>query len=209
MKKLLFLITLAFSIPALAEEAIKVQATPKVQAVNLAPIETQTGQQQNVIQLKSQPEQVIKVQSTPVVPKEIPQTRPEQQVIPPTTPQTTPTVYKPPVQIVAPQNQTNSDITTPAAINIEACSRMFNINAENLFILALGAIEANNFEIEEIQSHNGYITFKAMNKEFLATIAEVDNKNSMIRINPTNGVYHFAPGIIAKVFEYIAYKLAK
>jgi len=208
MKKTLFLMLLC-AIPIQAEEAVRVQATPQVQAVNLAPIETPaTGSSQNIIELKAQPQQVVRVQATPVVPQDVSVEKPVQQGVTPSTVQT-PTVYKPPVQLVQPQNKSASNLTTPAAVNIEACSRLFGVNAENLFVLTLGAIEANNFEIQELQSHNGYITFKAMGKEFLATIAEVDNKNAMVRINPTNGVYHFAPGIVAKVFEYIAYKLAK
>ena len=41
------------AIPIQAEEAVRVQATPQVQAVNLAPIETPaTGSPQNIIELK-------------------------------------------------------------------------------------------------------------------------------------------------------------
>ena len=57
-----------------------------------------------------------------------------------------------------------------------------------------------------MQTKGGYIEFKAASKEFLAIISEVDNKNSILKITPTNGVYHFAPGIVYKIFEYISLK---
>lgn len=230
MLKRVFWVLLVSTLSVQAEEPIRVQATPqavtppKVQAANLAPIETKT--QPQVIELKPQLEVPVKVQATPVVPSAAQTQQPIQvqkpvetqlsapaqsapQIQQPSQVQQTqtPTTYKPPVQL-APQQATNStNLVTPANINQEACSKMFVTTAENLFILALGAIEANNFQILELQSKGGFITFKAMNKEFLATIAEIDNKTAMLRINPTNGVYHFAPGIVAKIFEYVGFKL--
>lgn len=230
MLKRIFWVLLISTLAVQAEEPIRVQATPqtvtspKIQAANLAPIETKT--QPQVIELKPQLEVPVKVQATPVVPPAAQSQQPIQEQKPiqiqtpasvqtvPQTPQTnqvqqtqTPTTYKPPVQLTPQQTTNSTNLVTPANINQEACSKMFVTTAENLFILTLGAIEANNFQILELQSKGGFITFKAMNKEFLATIAEIDNKTAMLRINPTNGVYHFAPGIVAKIFEYVGFKL--
>lgn len=204
-----------------AEEAVTVQATPKIQAANLSPIETQSGQQ--VIQLKAPQEVSVKVQATPVVPQEVksasPQPiKPTQQPInqTPVKPVTQPITQvqnqvqaKPVPQQITPQKPqtTGNALTTPININIEACSKMYAIPAEQLFLLTLGGIEANGFEIKEIQSRGGYVLFNVGEKEFLATVAMIDNKNAMLRINPTNGIYHFAPGIVAKLFEYVEYKL--
>ena len=196
------MLAVLLSLPVYAEEPIRVQTTPVVQAVNLSPIETSS--EQNVIRLQPQQEVPIKVQATPKIPQTIQEIKPQTQVqsIPQTPMQTLQ-----PIQIEPTKQQNNNTLTTPTNISAEYCSKMFQTSTETLFILTLGAIEANNLQIQEIQSKGGYITFKAKDKEFLATIAEVDAKNSILKINPTNGVYHFAPGIVTKIFEYIAYKL--
>lgn len=206
-----------------AEEVVRVQAlpqqpptSPQVQAANLAPIETKPTPQ--VIELKPQTEIPIKVQATPILPsdinsQQIPSTKP---IVPQnrrieTSAESTPTtstsapVTQPIGQVT--QTKTSGNLLTPININQEACSKMFSVPADTLFMYTLGAIEANNFDIIEMQSKGGLIIFKALNKEFLATISVIDNKTSMLRINPTNGVYHFAPGIVSKLFEYINYKL--
>lgn len=181
----------------LAEEPVRVQATPQVKAVNVAPMETTD----NVVKLQPQTPQTIQVQATPSV-QNVSSTilqQPTQEV-------------KPPAVNVVPKTTQQvlvSSPITPVDVSFDSCSKMFPINAENLFVLTLGAVEANGFKIKELQSQGGYITFEVQNKEFLATIAEIDAKNSMLKINPTNGVYHFAPGIVMKVFEYIDFKLKK
>ena len=197
-----FIVMLMLSSFVCAEEVITVQATPKVQAANLSPIENSAP----VVKLPVQQEQIIRVQTAPVNPvvqssqssvqKSVSQQNVENK-----------TIVQPAKTVVVQQAQVSQ--TTPTNISFDSCVKMFPINAENLFVLTLGAIEANGFTIKEIQSQGGYITFFVQNKEFLATVAEIDNKNAMLKINPTNGVYHFAPGIISKMFEYIDYKLAK
>lgn len=199
---------------AFAEEVIRVQATPqtqvapKVQAVNLAPMETKV--QPSVIELKPQMETPVRVQSTPRVinqPQTVTQPAPTQTVAPVQVVKPSPNVQTPTPTQVQTFTGRQGNLITPTSINQEMCSKMFAINAETLFLYTLGAIEANNFEIIEIQSRGGFITFKAMDKEFLATVALIDNKTAMLRINPTNGVYHFAPGIVAKIFEYVSFKV--
>jgi len=209
-----FIICLIFVLSnlTLAEEVVRGQAipqtqvVPKVQAANLAPMETKV--QPSVIELKPQAEIPIRVQSIPRVinqpqtvsqPVQIQSTPKPQPINPPSSGQS---AVAPPKQV--PQNSGN--LITPVSINQEMCSKMFAINAESLFLYTLGAIEANNFEIMEIQSKGGFITFRAMDREFLATVAVIDNKTAMLRINPTNGVYHFAPGIVSKIFEYVNFK---
>ena len=183
-----------------AEEVIRVQATPKVQAVNLAPMESNA----TVINLQPKQEQVINVQASPVSSGVTSNPSIE---VKPATPTTVPVD-----KIIAPSNQklqTPTSQTTPVDVSFDYCTKMFPTNAESLLILVLGAVEANGFTIKEFQSKGGYVTFVVQNKEFLATVAEIDGKNSMLKINPTNGVYHFAPGIVSKMFEYVDYKLTK
>ena len=94
-------------------------------------------------------------------------------------------------------------LTTPQNIMFENCKKIFNVNQEKLFYLTLSSISANRFNIEEIQTANGYIIFNANRKKYLATIAKVDNSNSILKITPCNNVYNFPPGILLNMFKYI------
>jgi hypothetical protein len=94
-------------------------------------------------------------------------------------------------------------ITQAQNIAFENCTKMFAINKEKLFYLTLSAVTANKFSIDEIQTQNGYIIFSVTNNKYLATIAGIDNDNSVLRITPCNNVYHFPPGIYVNMFKYI------
>ena len=102
------------------------------------------------------------------------------------------TVQKPQIPITQPQN-----------IAFEDCTKMFGVNKEKLFYLTLGAVTANRFAIEEIQTSNGYIIFTAANNKYLATIAGIDGNNSILKITPCNDIYFFPPGVILGMFKYI------
>ena len=80
---------------------------------------------------------------------------------------------------------------------------MFGINKEKLFYLTLGAISANKFTLEEIQTSNGYIIFSVANNKYLATIAGIDANNSILKITPCNDIYFFPPGVILGMFKYV------
>ena len=94
-------------------------------------------------------------------------------------------------------------LTTAQNINFETCTKMFAVNKEKLFYLTLGAVSANKFTVNEIQTANGYIIFTAANNKYLATIASIDNLNSILKITPCNNIYFFQPGIIVNMFKYI------
>ena len=94
-------------------------------------------------------------------------------------------------------------ITQPQKIEFENCTKMFTVNKEKLFYLTLGAITANKFSIDEIQTQNGYIIFSAVNNKYLATIAGIDADNSILRITPCNEIYFFQPGVFLGIFKYI------
>ncbi len=96
-----------------------------------------------------------------------------------------------------------STLVTVQNVPFEECTKVFNINAENLFYLTIAAINANRFRIDEIQSKTGYILFSAVNKEFLASVVKFDSKTSLLRITPTNNIYYFQPGIVLNIFRYI------
>ena len=207
--KLLLIVLLAaggFFIPAYSDNT---KYTPSsVKAVNLSPIETKTPEVKAVNLSKPRTPQnnlaPLKVQAVPV------NTKSESvkvQAVPVNSQnENDKPVYQPPVQLAEPNGQGVNSLTVPVDIQSEACNKIFNIECEELFNLTLAAIIANNFSIEELQTKGGYIEFKAASKEFLAIISEVDNKNSILKITPTNGVYHFAPGIVYKIFEYISLK---
>lgn len=101
---------------------------------------------------------------------------------------------------------TQSDLSvliTAQNIKYQDCVKVFNTNNINLLYLTVAAINANRFRIEEIQSKSGYILFTAVNKQFLASISNVNTNQAMLRITPVDNNYYFQPGIILNVFKYI------
>lgn len=111
-----------------------------------------------------------------------------------------------PAQVVV-QPQANPPITQPQNVSFEACTKMFAINKEKLFYLTLGAVNANRFNVEEIQTQSGYIIFSAANNKYLATIAGIDAQNSILKITPCNDVYIFPPGVLIGMYKYIELNL--
>ena len=94
-------------------------------------------------------------------------------------------------------------ITQPQNVDFEHCTKMFSVNKEKLFYLTLGAITANRFSVDEIQTNNGYVIFTAANNKFLATIAGIDADNSILKITPCNDIYFFPPGVVLGIFKYV------
>ena len=101
------------------------------------------------------------------------------------------------------QLQKVNTLTMPQSISFEDCTKIFNINQEKLFYLTLASISANRFNIDEIQSNNGYIIFSANRNKYLASIAKIDKTNAILKITPCNNVYNFPPGILTNTFKYI------
>ncbi len=96
-----------------------------------------------------------------------------------------------------------STLVTPQNVSFETCTKTFPMNNERLFYLTIAAVNANRFEIKEIQSKTGYILFSAVGKEFLASIISIDKYRSMLKITPANNNYFFAPGIVLNIYKYI------
>ena len=88
-------------------------------------------------------------------------------------------------------------------INYEDCTKIYNLDKEKLFYLSIGAINANKFKLEEIQTQNGYLIFSTGKNKYLATVAGIDNDNSILKITPCNNLYYFQPGIITNIYKYI------
>lgn len=98
---------------------------------------------------------------------------------------------------------TEQSLVVPQNVTFENCTKIFNVNEEKLFYLTLASISANRFLVEEVQTANGYIIFSANKNNYLATIAEIDAQNSILKITPCNNVYNFPPGILTNMFKYI------
>ncbi len=96
-----------------------------------------------------------------------------------------------------------STLVTSQNIKYTDCNKIFNIDNVTLFHLTISAINSNRFTINEIQSKSGYILFTAVNKQFLATISNVNSNQGMLKITPADGNYYFQPGIIANIFKFI------
>ena len=96
-----------------------------------------------------------------------------------------------------------STLITAQNINFETCTKVFNIENTRLYYLTIEAINANKFKIDELQSKSGYILFTAVNKQFLATISNVNTNQSMLKIIPVNSNYYFQPGIVLNIYKFI------
>ena len=93
--------------------------------------------------------------------------------------------------------------TVPQNVMFEDCTKLFAVNKEKLFYLTLASLSANRVLIDEVQTYNGYVIFSVNKNKYLATIAGVDNSNSILKITPCNNVYNFPPGIVTNTFKYI------
>ncbi len=102
-----------------------------------------------------------------------------------------------------------STLITAQNVQFEQCTRVFNTDNASLFYLTLAAINANRFDIEEIQSKSGYIIFTAVNKQFVANISNVNTNQGMLKITPADGSYYFQPGICLNIFKYIDLNIKK
>jgi len=102
-----------------------------------------------------------------------------------------------------------STLITVQNVPFENCTKVFNTDNTSLFYLTIAAINANRFEITEIQSNSGYIIFTAVNKQFLATILNVNKTQSLLKITPVNGAYYFQPGICSNIFKYVELNIDK
>lgn len=103
---------------------------------------------------------------------------------------------------------TKNTITTSSSIQSQSvefknCNKYFKLDSQKLFYLTLAGVNANRFTINEIQSKSGYVLFTAGQKQFLASIYNIDNKNSMLKITPCSNIYFFQIGIIQNMFKYI------
>ena len=96
-----------------------------------------------------------------------------------------------------------STLITPQNVDFKTCTRTYILPADKLFYMAIASVNANKFNIEEIQSKTGYILFTAVNKQYLASIVSVDSTHSMLKITPTNNNYFFPPGVVLNFFKYI------
>lgn len=105
--------------------------------------------------------------------------------------------------VLAENQPSLSTLVSVQNVPFEQCTKIFKINNENLFFLTIAAINANRFNINEIQSKKGYILFSAVGREFLANVVKIDSSNSVLRVTPVNNVYYFQPGIVLNIFRYI------
>lgn len=100
-----------------------------------------------------------------------------------------------------------STLITTQNNKYQDCVKVFNIDCVTLYYLTIGAINANRFQIDEIQSKSGYVLFTAVNKQFLATVTNVNTNQGMLKITPVDNNYYFQPGIVSNIFKFIDLKL--
>lgn len=109
----------------------------------------------------------------------------------------------PPLKSTLPMPPSASPTAEQQPVDFLICNKLFKLDNQKLFYLTLASINANRFKIVEVQTQSGYIVFSAAQKQFLATIIEVDFKTSMLKITPCNNIYYFPVGIVQNIFKYI------
>ena len=96
------------------------------------------------------------------------------------------------------------DISSQVIFYIYILARQVHyIRSDNLFLLALAAINSSGYKIDELQSKTGLISFEAENLSFLISVTELDENSSMLKITPMINSYHFSPTIIENIFLYM------
>lgn len=103
----------------------------------------------------------------------------------------------------APQQINEVELVTPKNLEFSQCVKQFSFPVEKLFYMSILALNANNFEIEELQSKMGYILFRAAGKSFLMSVVKVDSEHSMLKITPADNVYYFPYGVVYNIHKYI------
>ncbi len=134
--------------------------------------------------------------NTPIV-QNTTQTTPKQGTI--INSQTTPT----PPALKPINTATTQTAQTKQTVNFEHCVRAYQTSTDNLFLLALAAINSSGYKIEELQSRTGLISFEAEDKFFLISVTELDENSSLLKITPMNNSYYFSPTIIENIFLYM------
>lgn len=97
-------------------------------------------------------------------------------------------------------------VAAPAATTYTSykdCIRLYKLPPEKLFYLALSSVNANKFEILEMQSRSGYILFQFQGKELLLDVLQKDKYFTYLKLTPADNNYYFSPTIPQKLFNYI------
>jgi len=103
------------------------------------------------------------------------------------------------------QNQPDviQELVTPRNVDFSACTKVYDFPVEKLFYMSILAVNANKFEIEELQSKMGYILFNGANKTFLMSVVKLENGHSMLKITPADNNYFFPYGVVYNIYKYI------
>jgi len=100
-----------------------------------------------------------------------------------------------------------TSLITVQDVKPQDCIKVFNTDNVHLLYLTIASVNANKFKIDEIQSRMGYILFTAANKQFLASISNVNTRQGMLKITPVDNNYYFQPGIVSNIYKYIELNL--
>lgn len=100
-----------------------------------------------------------------------------------------------------------TSLITVQDVKPQDCIKVFNTDNVHLLYLTIASVNANKFKIDEIQSRMGYVLFTAANKQFLASISNVNTRQGMLKITPVDNNYYFQPGIVSNIYKYIELNL--
>ncbi len=100
-----------------------------------------------------------------------------------------------------------TSLITVQDVKPQDCIKVFNTDNVHLLYLTIASVNANKFKIDEIQSRMGYVLFTVANKQFLASISNVNTRQGMLKITPVDNNYYFQPGIVSNIYKYIELNL--
>ena len=106
------------------------------------------------------------------------------------------------------QKPTPNPLTVSQNIMFENCTKIFGINQEKLFYLTLASISANRFNIDEIQSANGYIIFSANRNPFPALMFSFTLLYPGIIALQTSSIEHLFFGSASSIRSMICFHSA-
>ena len=87
---------------------------------------------------------------------------------------------------------------------LASCNKNYPVSADNLYMLTLSAINSTGqYEVVEMQSKSGYIMFRTLNKDYIATISKEGANTSSIKILPANSDFSSGTSIQKAIFDTI------
>lgn len=95
-------------------------------------------------------------------------------------------------------------------ISLDDFVRNYDRDYSKVFISTLSAVSRMKLGISSFNSSKGEIMAKLLNnKELFIVVYSSDEKNTLVRITPANGIYDFDEDIAAEIFKNIKIEITR